>query len=1098
MARKSIHLFVLTTLLVVAMVLTASAIDTRRHSSKANTLHNYAFSNRAMVDGEVDDWGKGPAVPDALGSFASDGGSPGYIIGRSWREDQAHINPGNFVDWSSDARIHFVFTQQACAGYANPNVCARWIHYNMFNPTQSPGGVFVNGASGIPVQTSPLTEGGHYAQMVLSETDRVIVAGEALNAVADTWAPWTKIWWDISPAGVWGTFISDTLPMTRQTNSAGLRYQQPRIDRQEYGGNYILHVISLFEAGSQAGTRAMYYHRKVETATGLPGTWSSLLLSTTVWSNHYDIGCSPTTSGKASIAWVDYYTGMPGDPPLYYITSSDAGATWSAKVDISGTAADPDGFAPWAECNVMIDSDDFTHVVWNAGSGGSIDPQKIFHWTDRVAGPVAGGFKSVVDWSQNVIDVVDCTVSSNAGVTGKPVISECNGRLYILWQQFGNVDFPDDCAADTMSDGFRGGVNSDLYMNVSLGLNGSLWDFRRNLTNTHTPGCDGTDADPCDHDSYPSPARFGMNTAAMGTTFWGAVPEAFEVKDALDNSYPVDGYYIDVEYVDDILADVARYMDTEHWTNNPIKWFRLPCVPPVIEPRIIIASDPYLHPSNWVKQGTAVNFAIDVRNIGNDDLNITSVTSSLVQGTGWLQINTTTATIAPQEGDFINITLNPGLLTTTGTNAIAIEGYVIINSNDPNSPIDSFYINTVITNNVVQIANEVIRTGLGVPLQLSNNGTFGGGTTSIGHLQFYEEGGINLDCDSQGTYVYDGCAIAMYDATTYYWNPYYDVTAPNPATDFIPVPGGQLAKTGTNPFGQYTSGEFVTADSSVGMIKTWAAPATTVSYMVEKWQVYSWDGAAHNGLNLAEWVDFDVPSDTGANNFGYVVEADDYVYATGQETDATGCTPSDGRFYATGLLGWYFQSEYDGNNAVNHTGLDGAYTGPALELMDANYELIPDSVWAFLGYNAFTANNTDFDDKRSLLDFGTFDIPASDTLVIYVVHGSLIESTEPDVASMIADAKVWYMANRDKIGTFGCCGQFTEGFAGNANCSADGKRNLADITKLIDRVYISKAALCCEEEGNVNGSPDLKINLADITKLIDHVYISKAQTAPCL
>jgi hypothetical protein len=78
-----------------------------------------------------------------------------------------------------------------------------------------------------------------------------------------------------------------------------------------------------------------------------------------------------------------------------------------------------------------------------------------------------------------------------------------------------------------------------------------------------------------------------------------------------------------------------------------------------------------------------------------------------------------------------------------------------------------------------------------------------------------------------------------------------------------------------------------------------------------------------------------------------------------------------------------------------------------------------------------------------------------------------------------------------------CCGLYTGGFTGNVNCSEDGKRNLADITKLIDRVYVSKLELCCEEEGNTDGDAESKVNLADITKLIDHVYVSKSQTAAC-
>jgi len=79
----------------------------------------------------------------------------------------------------------------------------------------------------------------------------------------------------------------------------------------------------------------------------------------------------------------------------------------------------------------------------------------------------------------------------------------------------------------------------------------------------------------------------------------------------------------------------------------------------------------------------------------------------------------------------------------------------------------------------------------------------------------------------------------------------------------------------------------------------------------------------------------------------------------------------------------------------------------------------------------------------------------------------------------------------------GCCGVYTAGVTGNTDCSVDGNRNLADITRLIDRVYISKAPLCCEENGNTDGDVDMKINLSDITRLIDHVYISKVETASC-
>ena len=76
----------------------------------------------------------------------------------------------------------------------------------------------------------------------------------------------------------------------------------------------------------------------------------------------------------------------------------------------------------------------------------------------------------------------------------------------------------------------------------------------------------------------------------------------------------------------------------------------------------------------------------------------------------------------------------------------------------------------------------------------------------------------------------------------------------------------------------------------------------------------------------------------------------------------------------------------------------------------------------------------------------------------------------------------------------GCC---VGEYAGNADCDLEDTRTLADITRLIDRVYISHDPLCCEAEGNVDGDAEGNISLSDITRLIDNVYISHNPTAPC-
>jgi hypothetical protein len=71
-------------------------------------------------------------------------------------------------------------------------------------------------------------------------------------------------------------------------------------------------------------------------------------------------------------------------------------------------------------------------------------------------------------------------------------------------------------------------------------------------------------------------------------------------------------------------------------------------------------------------------------------------------------------------------------------------------------------------------------------------------------------------------------------------------------------------------------------------------------------------------------------------------------------------------------------------------------------------------------------------------------------------------------------------------------------YSGNTDCDLDDRRTLADVTELIDHVYISHSPLCCDAEGNVDGDPEGDITLSDITRLIDNIYISHSQTAPCL
>lgn len=71
---------------------------------------------------------------------------------------------------------------------------------------------------------------------------------------------------------------------------------------------------------------------------------------------------------------------------------------------------------------------------------------------------------------------------------------------------------------------------------------------------------------------------------------------------------------------------------------------------------------------------------------------------------------------------------------------------------------------------------------------------------------------------------------------------------------------------------------------------------------------------------------------------------------------------------------------------------------------------------------------------------------------------------------------------------------------GNLDQSADGQVDLADLTVLIDHLFISLTAPSCWEEGNLDGSlPEGpgSVTLGDLTVMMDHLFISLAELSAC-
>ncbi|MFZ5979176.1 MAG: hypothetical protein ACOYVF_00955, partial [Candidatus Zixiibacteriota bacterium] len=303
----------------------------------------------------------------------------------------------------------------------------------------------------------------------------------------------------------------------------------------------------------------------------------------------------------------------------------------------------------------------------------------------------------------------------------------------------------------------------------------------------------------------------------------------------------------------------------------------------------------------------------------------------------------------------------------------------------------------------------------------------------------------------------------------------------------------------------FHTGSFITVDSNVVVEKTYYAPTANVNYVIQMMRLYSFDGAAHSGLVIAEAFDWDIPSDTGSYNTAGTDPVNDLIYLVGGEFneshgDSLECTDNDTRAGGAVRIGFYTQAELNSNPSVLHTDpIWGGYTELNEDYVYPANGFVAEELWANImaneGLNAQASSVSD-DQHIVLTYFDSYSLGAVDTLIIWTVMASVPEGSADapgDLATTINAAKTWFNTNRDdlKVNFSGCC----EGLRGDANCSG-GDPDISDITRLIDYLYLSHAPLCCLEEADANGSggePDI----SDITKLIDNLYLSHGALPAC-
>ncbi len=878
----------------------------------------------------------------------------------------------------------------------------------------------------------------------------------------------------------------------------------PRVAYTNDGaGTEVTHVVMHTDAG---GDDAAMYIRKV--GAGNTGSWTNPLVFA---SGGYQLSSSITASRKAGSQKVviagDYGRGdgtalggsfphsnglLSGqqDNDLFYMESTDAGATWGPLTNVTkrpDSLAHPNDpvwkFAPGAKLDVLYDQNDVFHIVWQAGVwngyGGPFTFQgRLFHYD-----PVSDKIRIVHDF---VWDQTMCNGGAfNLNATN-PQISECDNKLYVTFEQFNDIPagLEDDCS-EAASTAPSGAANADIYVTVSD--NGGLnWDLKRNLTATYTPNCDtipgGANPD-CDSDAWHSTTRYGVDVS-------------FDlVSNIADLSSNIGGYagnfYLYVQYVND--ADPGGAIQAEgSWTNNSLKVFRFGCVEKVSNP-VLASSIPVgqaVEDPAFTPPGTDSTLPWLLTNVGNAPATYTiALSNQSPPGNVAITGGALSGTISEGDPNFtsLNIVLNAGLATTVQHAHADIQ----VTGNFVGSPLDlaiDYTIGDLELRKVDTLDDCVVFANTG-GIGLQNNNGLGGLT-----MDFQNEP-ASLECDTTGNadnYLFDGSPIISYNGgqvvSSMFSSSIVDTFQFRPLT----APSHDNASDPDWFLGN--SGQFTTQDSTLCFNIDWFAPKTTI-FNNPNWKIvygrvcyYNNSASPIDSVFTAFGWDWDVPSDTGSRNTSNI-DASNFLLSlqgleTGQDTGNTACQPNDERWAAsiyvpTSVNG--LPDYTDGGSGAMGSGFFGMYTRDNATYVggDWDHPKLDTALHTISGFSKFSSPDPDSlaVDLHMVLNGGAYRIDPDDSVYLWFIMVTGI-GTQTDFDNCVAAAK-GIAPPVTPAWTLGCC--VTPGDYNN-----DGSFNIADVTAGIGRIFSGAAAPSCQDQADSNG--DNTFNIADVTYGIARIF----------
>ncbi|RME30689.1 MAG: hypothetical protein D6800_01650, partial [Candidatus Zixiibacteriota bacterium] len=365
-----------------------------------------------------------------------------------------------------------------------------------------------------------------------------------------------------------------------------------------------------------------------------------------------------------------------------------------------------------------------------------------------------------------------------------------------------------------------------------------------------------------------------------------------------------------------------------------------------------------------------------------------------------------------------------------------------------------------------------------VSLVVANTGNFGNQGTPGVTMDYSGEG----DCEA--VYLYDASPVLLKNEgglTLDYHMFGNNTTKQSPAGQPTVPPVNQ------GDFVVYESGTIITNDGTLAMEKTWWAPqdADTNGFVIQRLRLFPWDGQPHDGLVVGEALDWDIPAGSQVDNNGGFDASAKLIYQVGT---GFGCLDNTHRFGGIALLAVGGGSGYADTSAIPY----GAYTESNPTYVYPTNSFVPSELYNLMKSNSGYSALSQVTDQHSVMTyFDSLSLGATDTVSVFTVITTVKDGTAADLINNVMMARAWF-AGHINLGTSSCC----IGSTGNVDGSPSEDPDIADLTALIDHLFISFSPLPCVEEADVDssgGPPDI----ADATALIDHLFISFAPTAPC-